>query len=173
MCPVGRCKEKNGGSLFWRQESRLFLQCIDRTSYRRPHGKLLFLLICWFYLSIFIQSHWINNQEIDLSIKERRYVNDIKRSGKKYDYHHSTSWSGLKQHECSSVTLCRWSTKQTIPLSVLVRNQTKAWARDLDVTGSRLWNAKSWKKELRGGSWRRMARVASRHRTAERPVGMR
>ena len=34
------------------------------------------------------------------------------------------------------VTLCTWSTKQTIPLTVLARNQTKAWARDLDATGS-------------------------------------
>ena len=30
-----------------------------------------------------------------------------------------------------SVTLCRWSTKQMIPLPVLARNQTKTWARDL------------------------------------------
>ena len=35
------------------------------------------------------------------------------------------------------VTLRRWSAKQTIPLTVLARNQTKAWARDLDATGSR------------------------------------
>ena len=34
------------------------------------------------------------------------------------------------------VTLCRWSAKSTIPLSVLARNQTTAWARDLDATGS-------------------------------------
>ena len=36
----------------------------------------------------------------------------------------SFHWQGV-------VTLCRWSTKQTIPLSVLARNQTKAWACDL------------------------------------------
>ena len=41
-----------------------------------------------------------------------------------------------QSREMSSVTLCRWSTKQMIPLSILARNQTKAWARDLDVTGS-------------------------------------
>ena len=34
-----------------------------------------------------------------------------------------------------NVTLCRWSAKQTIPLSVLARNQTKAWARDLNTRG--------------------------------------
>ena len=38
---------------------------------------------------------------------------------------------------CVCVTLCRWSAKQTIPLFVLARNQTRAWARDLDATGSR------------------------------------
>ena len=54
------------------------------------------------------------------------------------------------------VTLCRWSAKQTIPLSVLARNQTKAWARDFDVTevgkGTRV---RSWTKELQEVSWRR------------------
>ena len=50
------------------------------------------------------------------------------------------------------VTLCGWSTKQTIPLSVLARNQTKARARDLDATGSRQGNAS---QELEQGSQRR------------------
>ena len=39
------------------------------------------------------------------------------------------------------VTLCGWSAKQMISLSVLARNQTKAWARDFDATESRQENA--------------------------------
>ena len=55
------------------------------------------------------------------------------------------------------VTLCRWSARQTIPLSVLARNQTKVCTRDLDVTGSwkgtpvREWDKGTEKKELAKG----------------------
>ena len=35
----------------------------------------------------------------------------------------------------STVTLYRWSTKQTIPLSVLARNQTKGFG--LEISGDR------------------------------------
>ena len=38
------------------------------------------------------------------------------------------------------VTLCGWSAKQTIPSSVLARNQTKAWVRDL-------WRDRKWARE--------------------------
>ena len=68
-------------------------------------------------------------------------------------------------------TLCGWYAKQTIPLSVLVWNQTKAWARDLDVTGSRQGNAsqrvgrRNSEKAVGDERWRRA--VGSRHRTAE------
>ena len=50
-----------------------------------------------------------------------------------------------------TVTLCRWSAKQTIPLFVLARNQTKARARDLDASGSR----KGRPEELDKGTHRR------------------
>ena len=64
------------------------------------------------------------------------------------------------------VTLCRWSTKQTIPLSVLARNQTKA--RDLYATGSRNGTPVGvGQRNPEEGSWRNVTRVASRHRTAE------
>ena len=36
-----------------------------------------------------------------------------------------------------NVTLCRWSAKQTIPLSVLARNQTKRFG--LEISGDRKW----------------------------------
>ena len=70
------------------------------------------------------------------------------------------------------VTLCRWSAKQTIPLSVLARNQTKGL--DSRSRRDRKWvreRERSWTKELIEVSWRRVTRVASRHRTSERPVG--
>ena len=52
------------------------------------------------------------------------------------------------------MTYCRWSAKQTIPLSVLARNKTKARARDLNATGSRKGRpVRSETKELREGSW--------------------
>ncbi len=68
------------------------------------------------------------------------------------------------------VTLCRWPAKQTIPLSVLARNQTKGFGLEISpcpevVTGRK----KSRKKELEG-SWRGTTDKGSRHRTAERPV---
>ena len=60
------------------------------------------------------------------------------------------------------------------PFSILARNQTKAWARDLDATGSRKGTpVRSETKELRERRWRRVTRVGSRHQSAERPVGMR
>ena len=39
-----------------------------------------------------------------------------------------------------SVTLCEWSAKQTITLSVLARNQMKPWARGL-------WRDRKWARE--------------------------
>ena len=74
----------------------------------------------------------------------------------------------------TSVTLCGWSAKQTIPLSVLARNQTKAWARNLDATGSRQRNTSQGVErrnpEEAVGDGRRRRAVGSRHRTSERPV---
>ena len=56
------------------------------------------------------------------------------------------------------VTLCRWSAKQTIPLSVLARNQTKGldsrFRRDRNCVRER---ERNWKKGLREGvgeGWR-------------------
>ena len=66
------------------------------------------------------------------------------------------------------VTLCRWSAKQTIHLSVLARNKTKGL--DSSSRGDRKWvreHERNWTKGLREGSWRRVTRVGSRHRTAE------
>ena len=66
--------------------------------------------------------------------------------------------------------LCGWSAKQTIPLSVVARNQTNAWARDLDVTGSRQVNASQRvgrrNPERRVGEGRRRVAVGNRQRTA-------
>ena len=59
------------------------------------------------------------------------------------------------------VTLCRWSTKQTIPLSVLAGNQTKGL--DSRSRRDRKWireRERSWTKELTEVSWRRVTRVA-------------
>ena len=70
------------------------------------------------------------------------------------------------------VTLCRWSAKRTILLSILARNQTKGL--DSRSRRDRRWvreRERSWTKELTEGSWRKVTRVASWHRTAERPVG--
>ena len=71
----------------------------------------------------------------------------------------------------TAVTLCGWSAKQTIPLSVLARNQTKAWARDLRrdrkwVRKRDLGVEKGTLRKWVGDGWQRMA-VGSRHRTAE------
>ena len=44
---------------------------------------------------------------------------------------YKNAWSCCKTISYYCVTLCRWSAKQTVPLSVLARNQTKVWARDL------------------------------------------
>ena len=70
------------------------------------------------------------------------------------------------------VTLCRWSAKQTIPLSVLARNQTKGFG--LEISGDRKWGrerqSESWKKELAEGvgeGWREWPVDTG----AERPVG--
>ena len=75
------------------------------------------------------------------------------------------------------VTLYGWPAKQTIPLSVLARNQTKDfWTWNLAVSGSGKGTRMrvGWTKELRG-SWRRDSREnwrgttdrGSQHRTPE------
>ena len=66
------------------------------------------------------------------------------------------------------VTLCRWSTKQTIPSSVLTRNQPKGL--DSRSRRDRKWvreRERDWTKGLTEAIWRRVTRVACRHRTAE------
>ena len=74
-----------------------------------------------------------------------------------------------QDYDCNCDTM--WvATKQTIPLSVLARNQTKAWAPDLDRTGKgKVTPVRNWTKELREavGDGRRRGAVGSRHRTAE------
>ena len=67
------------------------------------------------------------------------------------------------------VTLCKWPAKQTIPLSVLARNQTKGFGIEIsawpeEVTGRE--KRVGWTKELTGG-WRRDTDRGSRHRTPE------
>ena len=66
-----------------------------------------------------------------------------------------------------SVTLCRWSAKQTIPL-FWRKTRQRVWTRDLDATGSKKrMRVESWKKEPTEGNWQRVTRVAGRHQTAE------
>ena len=67
------------------------------------------------------------------------------------------------------MTLCGWSTKQTIPLSVLARNQTKAWARNLrrDRKWVRERESGVGQRNPEEGSWRCRVAVGSRHQTAE------
>ena len=69
-----------------------------------------------------------------------------------------------------TVTLYRWPAKQTIPLSVLARNQTKGfWTWNLAVSGSGKGTRKrvGWRKELTG-SWCGTTDRGSWHRTPER-----
>ena len=66
------------------------------------------------------------------------------------------------------VTLCRWPAKQTIPLSVLARNQTKGL--DLKSRRDRKWKGTQEErvgKGAREGSWRGTTDKGSRHRTPE------
>ena len=82
------------------------------------------------------------------------------------------------------MTQCRWSAKQTIPLSVLARNQTKGLEWNRDLRQDRKWgrkvrsqrsegseqgnaNRESWKKEPTEDNWRRVTQRGSRQRTAE------
>ena len=65
-------------------------------------------------------------------------------------------WINDKGKRGRYVTLYRWPAKQTIPLSVLARNQTKGfWTWNLTVSGSGKGTRKGvgWRKELTG-SWR-------------------
>ena len=71
------------------------------------------------------------------------------------------------------MTLCGWSAKQTIPLSVKAQNQTKGlesrsprdwkWARERE---SRSWNKEA---EKAVGDGRQRGTAGSRHGTSERP----
>ena len=86
------------------------------------------LLILQFYFLSILLDYWFPIVSISNKIKPI-----LK------EWHHNIRLSSNQELELAStiVTLCRWSAKQTIPLSALARNQTKAWARDLVVTGSR------------------------------------
>ena len=85
--------------------------------------------------------------------------------------HPGKLWLGVE----APVALCRRSARQTIPLSVLARNQTKDFGLEISAWPEvgRERRSESWTKELEEGSWWRVKRVTSRHRTAERRVGMR
>ena len=76
-------------------------------------------------------------------------------------------WLSLGLIVC--VTLCEWSAKQTIPLSVLARNQTEAWARNLrpDRKWVRERERAGWTKELIEGSWRRARQSGSWQSTSD------
>ena len=69
------------------------------------------------------------------------------------------------------VTLCRWSAKQTIPLSVLARNQTKGFGLEISawpgvVRGrEKRVGQRSWKLVV-GEGWREW-RVDTGHRSRE------
>ena len=71
----------------------------------------------------------------------------------------------------SVVTLCRWSAKQTTPLSAVVRNQTKGFGLEISTRPEvgKGTPVESWKKELREGvgDGRGRRAVGSRHRTTE------
>ena len=82
-------------------------------------------------------------------------------------------WSILRKMSC--VTLYRWPAKQTIPLSVLARNQTKGfWTWNLAVSGSgkgtpeESWLEKgadeSWRGTTDRGSWRQDSREANQQK---------
>ena len=79
------------------------------------------------------------------------------------------------------VTLFGWSAKQTIPSSLLARNQTKGLEsrsptrqevgeerqiREKPGQWARERQRRSWKKELREGNWRRETQRVSRQRSA-------
>ena len=67
------------------------------------------------------------------------------------------------------VTLCRWPAKQTIPLSVLARNQTKGFGLEISPWPKVEGDARRelvGKKELTG-SWRRDTDKGSRQWTPE------
>ena len=55
-------------------------------------------------------------------------------------------WINDKGKRGRYVTLCRWSTKQTVPLSVLAENQTKGFG--LEISGDRKWVREREKREL-------------------------
>ena len=57
-------------------------------------------------------------------------------------------WKSRKYDTKSIITLCRWSAKQTIPLSVLARNQTKGFGLEISA-----WPEVG--KGTREGSWKK------------------
>ena len=69
----------------------------------------------------------------------------------------------------ATVTLCRWPAKQTIPLSVLARNQTKGFGNwNLGVAGrGNGTREESWLDKGADGSWRRETERGSRQWTPE------
>ena len=76
-----------------------------------------------------------------------------------------------KVDDCCAVTLCRWPAKQTIPLSVLARNQTKGFGIEISawpevVTGRE--KRVGWTKERQGvGDGTRTEAVDSGHPSRE------
>ena len=88
----------------------------------------------------------------------------------------ANSYARHTETQTAVVTLCRWPAKQTIPLSVLARNQTKGfWTWDLAVSGSgNGTRVESRTKELKGG-WRGTTRQgqSTPDTGAERRVGKR
>ena len=86
----------------------------------------------------------------------------------------SWPWVGICLYESRNwdiVTLCRWPAKQTIPLSVLARNQTKGFGLEIlvwpeEVTGRE--KRVGWRKELtRVGDRTRIDAVDSGHSSRE------
>ena len=75
----------------------------------------------------------------------------------------------------SDVTLCRWSAKQTIPLSVLARNQTKGFGLEIsawpEVVRGREKRVDKRSSKLGVGEGRRKEAVdTSQHERGSRPV---
>ena len=92
-----------------------------------------------------------------------------------WTHHNVTSWK-CERTICSIVTLCRWPAKQTIPLSVLARNQTKGFGLEISpcpevVTGrEKRVGQRSSRRELATGHGQGQSTVDT---GAERRVGMR
>ena len=78
----------------------------------------------------------------------------------------TTFWIFTSSKLFPPVTQCRWPAKQTIPLSVFARNQTKDFGLEISPCPEEVTVRE--KRVGLGGSWRETTDRGSRHRTPER-----